>query len=186
MVVHPVFEDEDVRPDGKTKIFVNPEGVFTGGPVHHSGLTGRKNAVDTYGGYSRHSGNALSGKDPFRIDRIGAYAARYAAKNVVAAGLAEECEVILSYSIGLTEPVSLHVKTLGAQKMDDETIQGLIKSHFDFRVAAIMRDFNLRHLPRLNPDGFYQALAKYGHFGRPELDLPWEKTDKAAMLASLV
>jgi S-adenosylmethionine synthetase len=184
LVVEPVFKDEKVHPDGKTRIFVNPEGVFTGGPVHHSGLTGRKNAVDTYGGYSRHSGNALSGKDPLRIDRIGAYAARYAAKNIVAAGLAKECEVILSYTIGVTKPVSLHIKTLGAITNEDK-LQDLIKRHFEFRVAGIVRDFNLRHLPRVNPDGFYQLLAKYGHFGRPDLDLPWEKTDKADLLASL-
>ncbi len=182
-VIDPVFSELTVKPDEKTRIFINPDGVFMGGPPHHSGLTGRKNHVDTYGEYSRQSGNALSGKDPTRIDRVGAYAARYAAKNIVAAGLAEECEVMLSYSIGLTRPVSLVVESYGTGKLDDLELTELVERHFDFRLAAILRDLNLRRLPRLNPRGFYQNLAAYGHFGRTDMDLPWEKTDKAELLA---
>ncbi len=183
-VFSPVFDDEPVKPDNETRVFVNPAGVFLGGPSHHSGLTGRKNAVDTYGEFSRHSGDALSGKDPMRIDRVGAYAARYAAKNIVAAGLADECEVALSYSIGMTEPVSLQVNTLGTSKKPQEEILNLVKTHFDFRLGAILRQFNVRHLPSLNPEGFYRKLAAYGHVGRDDVGLPWEKTDKAEMLAS--
>ena len=151
--------------------------------MHHSGLTGRKNAIDTYGEYSRHSGKALSGKDPLRIDRIGAYAARYAAKNVVAAGLANKCEVMLSYSIGLTKPVSLQVQTFGTGTLSDYEITELVEKHFDFRRVGILREFRLRHLPSENPVGFYQKIAAYGHFGRTDLDLPWEKTDKAQILS---
>jgi S-adenosylmethionine synthetase len=181
-VVMPVLDEEPVRPDKRTKIIVNPDGPYFGGPTHHSGLTGRKNAIDTYGEFSRHSGKALSGKDPLRIDRIGAYAARYAAKNVVAAGLASECEILLSYSIGATKPVSLQVQTFGTGRIEDKQIAGLIQDHFDFRLAAILRDFNLRHLPAMAGGRFYQTLAAYGHFGRTDLDLPWEKTDRAADL----
>jgi S-adenosylmethionine synthetase len=181
-VIGPVFADEPIKPDKKTRIFINPDGPFLGGPVYHSGLTGRKNALDTYGLYSRHSGNALSGKDPSRIDRVAVYAARHAAKNVVAAGLASECEVTLSYSIGITRPVSLQVETFGTGKILDSEIRERIKKAFDFRLAAILRDFNLRHLPKLNPDGFYQKLAANGHFGRMDMDLPWEKTDRVDLL----
>ena len=148
----------------------------------HSGLTGRKNDVDTYGEYARHSGNALSGKDPMRIDRVGAYAARYAAKNVVAAGLAEECEVQLSYSIGFARPVSIQVETFGTGKLSDEELAALVERHFDFRLAGILRDFNLRHLPALHKGRFYRKLAAYGQVGRLDLDLPWEVTDKAEIL----
>jgi S-adenosylmethionine synthetase len=183
-VVMPAFEDEEIKINKRTRIFINPDGVFLGGPMHHSGLTGRKSAVDTYGEFSRHSGDALSGKDPFRIDRVGAYAARYAARNVVAAGLASECEVTLSYSIGLTHPVSIQVQTFGTAKLEEAEISRLIKEHFDFRLAGILRKFDLRYLPRRRPDGFYQALASYGHFGRTDLDLPWEATDKAQLLRS--
>ena len=130
------------------------------------------------------AGDALSGKDPLRIDRVGAYAARYAAKNVVAAGLASECEVTLSYSIGLTHPVSLQVQTFGTGKRDEGEISKLIQDHFDFRLAGILRAFNLRYLPQGKPQGFYQALASYGHFGRADLDLPWEKNDKVQLLAA--
>jgi S-adenosylmethionine synthetase len=178
-VIQPVFEDEDITTDQNTRIFVNPDGIFLGGPLHHSGLTGRKNAVDTYGEYARHSGNALSGKDPFRIDRVGAYAARYAALNVVAAGLASECEITLSYSIGLTRPVSLQVETFGTGNLPDSEISKKIKENFDFRLAAILRRFNLRYLPGAHPEGFYQKLAAMGHFGRNDLDLPWERIDRA-------
>ncbi|WP_028320104.1 methionine adenosyltransferase [Desulfatiglans anilini] len=181
-VIGPSFEDEEIKPSSRTKLFINPDGVFTGGPSHHSGLTGRKNAVDTYGNFSRHSGNALSGKGPMRIDRIGAYAARYAAKNVVAAGLATDCEVALSYSIGITQPVSLQVETFGTGKYSNEDLGEIVRRNFDFRLAGILRHFNLRHLPTAYPEGFYQRIAAYGHFGRTDIDLPWEKTDKAEIL----
>ena len=181
-VVAPVFDEEPIRPDRRTKIIVNPEGAFFGGPTHHSGLTGRKNAIDTYGEFSRLSGKALSGKDPLRIDRIGAYAARHAAKNVVAAGLATECEVLLSYSIGTTQPVSLQVQTFGTGLIDDKDIARRVRDSFDFRLAAILRDLNLRHLPAESGGRFYQELAAYGHFGRTDLDLPWERTDRVDAL----
>ncbi len=182
-VIEPVFLDEQIKPDTKTRIFVNPDGpVITGGPSIHSGLTGRKNAVDTYGEYARHSGSALSGKDPLRIDRIGAYAARYAAKNVVAAGLAEECEIQLSYTIGFAGPVSIQVETFGTGRIADEKIVMLIKRHFDFRLAGIVKQFHLRKLPSLIKGGFYRKLATYGHIGRMDIGLPWEVLDKAEML----
>ncbi len=182
-VIEPAFSDEAVRPDKKTMIFVNPDGPFvTGGPSIHSGLTGRKNAIDTYGEYSRQSGAALSGKDPMRIDRIGAYAARYAAKNIVAASLAEECEVQLSYSLGLARPVSVQVETFGTGNIPDDRIAAFAEKHFDFRLAAIMRQFNLRHLPAVIKGGFYRKLASYGHVGRMDIGLPWELTDRAGLL----
>ncbi len=183
-VIEPVFEQEIIKPDPDTRIFINPDGSFIiGGPAVHSGVTGRKNAIDTYGEYSRHSGSALSGKDPTRIDRSGAYAARYAAKNIVAAGLAEECEVQLSYSIGLARPVSIQVETFGTGKIADEDIQVLLKKHFDFRLAGIIKQFNLRFLPSLIKGGFYKQLATYGHVGRIDLGLvPWEETDKISLL----
>jgi len=182
-VIEQVFLDEEVQPDTKTRIFVNPDGPFIiGGPSVHSGLTGRKNAIDTYGEYSRHSGAALSGKDPMRIDRVGAYAARYAAKNVVVAGLADECEVQLSYSIGLARPVSIQVETFGTGKLSDEAIAALVEEHFDFRLAAIVKQFSLRHLPSIVKGGFYRKLAAYGHVGRMDIGLPWELTDRASLL----
>jgi S-adenosylmethionine synthetase len=178
-VIDPVFADEAIRPDERTRIFVNPEGPFVvGGPSIHSGLTGRKNAIDTYGEYSRHSGSALSGKDPGRIDRIGAYAARYAAKNIVAAGLADECEVQLSYSIGLARPVSVQVQTFGTGRIPDEEIAARLERYVDFRLAGIIRQFNLRRLPSAVKGGFYRRLAAYGHVGRMDIGLPWEVTDK--------
>ncbi|MBD2301084.1 MULTISPECIES: methionine adenosyltransferase [Nostocales] len=181
-VINPVFENEEIRPDAKTRIFINPDGAFIkGGPAVHSGLTGRKNAIDTYGEYSKHSGSALSGKDPIRIDRIGAYIARYAAKNIVAAKLADECEVQLSYSIGLSRPVSIQVETFGTGKISDEEITNLLEKYFDFRLAGIIKQFNLRHLPTIHQDGFYRQLAVYGHVGRMDIDLPWEKTDKVGV-----
>jgi S-adenosylmethionine synthetase len=183
-VIEPVFKDEPIRPDKRTRIFVNPDGPYLGGPIHHSGLTGRKTAVDTYGEYARHSGDALSGKDPLRIDRVGAYAARYAAKNVVAAGLASECEVMLSYSIGLTQPVSLQVQTFGTSSIPESKIVDLLVQNFDFRLAGILRQFRLRQLPVKHTGGFYQKLAAYGHFGRTDMDLPWEATDKTKDLAA--
>jgi S-adenosylmethionine synthetase len=182
-VIEPVFLDEAIRPDAKTHFFVNPDGLFiVGGPSRHSGLTGRKNAIDTYGEYSRHSESALSGKDPGRIDRVGAYAARYAAKNVVAAGLADECEVELSYSIGLARPVSVQVETFGTGHLSDELIAVRLKEVFDFRPGGIIQMFDLRYLPQLFRGGFYRRLAAYGHIGRMDIGLPWEKTDKAAAL----
>jgi S-adenosylmethionine synthetase len=182
-VIEQVFLDEEVQPDANTRIFVNPDGPFIiGGPSVHSGLTGRKNAIDTYGEYSRHSGAALSGKDPMRIDRVGAYAARYAAKNVVVAGLADECEVQLSYSIGLARPVSIQVETFGTGKISDEAIAALVEQHFDFRLAAIVKQFSLRHLPSIVKGGFYRKLAAYGHVGRMDIGLPWELTDRASLL----
>jgi S-adenosylmethionine synthetase len=176
-IIEPVFADESIKPDDKTRIFINPEGEFvTGGPSLHSGLTGRKNAIDTYGEYSRHSGAALSGKDPTRVDRIGVYAARYAAKNIVAAKLAEECEVQLSYSMGLARPVSIQVETFGTGQIPDEQIARRLESTFDFRPAGIVRQFGLRRLSEQSKDGFYRRLAAYGHVGRPDLNLPWENT----------
>jgi S-adenosylmethionine synthetase len=182
-VIKPVFKEEPIRPDRQTRIFINPDGPYMGGPTHHSGLTGRKSAVDTYGEYARHSGDALSGKDPLRIDRIGAYAARYAAKNVVAAGLASECEVMLSYTIGLTQPVSLQVQTFGTCKIPEARIAELLAEHFEFRLAGILKQFRLRQMPVEHLDGFFQKLAAYGHFGRTDMDLPWEAADKAEQLA---
>jgi S-adenosylmethionine synthetase len=183
LVVLPAFEDEAVRPDAETRIFVNPGGPFVvGGPEKHAGLTGRKNAIDTYGEYSRHSGAALSGKDPTRIDRIGAYAARHAAKNVVAAGLADECEVQLSYTIGLARPVSVQVETFGTGRLADDEIAGRVQRHLDFRPAAIIARFNLRQLPRLFKGRFYSRLAAYGHVGRMDIGLPWELVDAAGAL----
>ncbi len=187
-VIDPVFENQPIKPDEDTKIFINPDGpLIIGGPAAHSGMTGRKNAIDTYGEYSRHSGAALSGKDPTRIDRVGAYAARYAAKNVVAAGLADECEVQLSYSLGLSRPVSIEVETFGTGKIAEEEIKVLLEKYFDFRLAGIIKQFNLRFLPSLLKGGFYKKLAAYGHVGRTDIGLvPWEETDKAALLEDLV
>ena len=183
-IILPAFNGNGngLAPDGNTRIFVNPDGPFFGGPNHHSGLTGRKNAIDTYGEYARHSGKALSGKDPMRVDRIGAYAARYAAKNVVAAGLAEECEIMLSYAIGATWPISLAVDTRQTGRLADAKLTQIVAENFDFRLMGILRDFDLRRLPAKHVNGFYQKLAAYGHFGREDMDLPWEKTDKAEIL----
>lgn len=182
-VIKPALKHETYNIDDKTRIFVNPEGALIGGgPAAHSGLTGRKTGMDTYGEYARHSGTALSGKDPLRIDRIGAYAARYAAKNLVAAGLARECEVQLSYSIGAAAPVSLRVRTFGSGEVDDQTLTQRVAEAFDFRLGAIVRDFRLQRLPGERSDGFYRKLAVYGHMGRDDLDLPWEQTDKRGAL----
>ncbi len=184
-VIEEIFQDEDIKPDAKTRVLINPGGPLRlGGPGVHSGLTGRKNAIDTYGSYSRESGSALSGKDPLRIDRVGAYAARYAAKNIVVAGLADECEVQVSYAVGLAQPVSLQVETNGTGKIRDTRITALVKRHFDFRLGAIVKKFNLQRLPSITKGGFYRKLAAYGHFGRSDLDLPWEMTDKIEALQS--
>lgn len=182
-VITQVFADEPIRPDDDTRIVINPEGTFAvGGPAVHSGLTGRKNAIDTYGEYARHSGAALSGKDPLRIDRVGAYAARHAAKNIVVAGLADECEIQLSYTIGLARPVSIQVETFGTGRIAEAEIARLVAERFDFRLAAIVRRFNLRHLPSTVRGGFYRRLAAYGHVGRMDIGLPWEVTDVSMLL----
>jgi S-adenosylmethionine synthetase len=182
-VITPVLAEQPVAPDDRTLLFINPEGpVIGGGPAVHSGLTGRKTGIDTYGEYARHSGAALSGKDPTRIDRIGAYMARYAAKNAVAAGLAGECEVQLSYSIGSAAPVSLRVRTFGSGKVSESEIARRLRATFDFRMGAIVRDLRLRHLPEEHPEGFYRRLAAYGHMGRTDLDVPWERTDRVETL----
>ena len=182
-VVEPVLKKQKNRLDDRAQIFVNPEGLLIGGgPTAHSGLTGRKTGIDTYGEYARHSGAALSGKDPLRIDRVGAYAARYAAKNVVAAGLARECEVQLSYSIGAAMPVSLRVRTFGSGATDDKLIAMRLSGAMDFRLGAIVRDLRLQKLPKENKGEFFQNLAVYGHMGRTDLKVPWEETDKTAIL----
>ncbi len=163
--------------DAKTRYVVNGTGAFTiGGPMGDAGLTGRKIIVDTYGGYARHGGGAFSGKDPTKVDRSAAYAARYVAKNVVAAGLAERFELQLAYVIGGARPISLNVETFGTAQLSDDKIKELIAEHFDFRPGAIIDRFLLRR-------PIYRQTAAYGHFGRPDLDLPWERLDLAPMLA---
>jgi S-adenosylmethionine synthetase len=162
--------------DAQTKYFINPTGRFVvGGPQGDAGLTGRKIIVDTYGGYARHGGGAFSGKDPTKVDRSAAYAARYVAKNIVAAGLARKCEVQLAYAIGVAKPVSVLVETFGTAKIPEEKIQELIVKHFDLRPAGIIKTLDLRR-------PIYKQTAAYGHFGRTDVDLPWERTDKAEIL----
>lgn len=184
-VIDAVFANESVKPDSDTKILVNPSGRFVvGGPQGDAGLTGRKIIVDTYGGYSRHGGGAFSGKDPTKVDRSAAYAARYVAKNIVAAGLAEKCEIELAYAIGVAEPVSIMVDTFGTGKISDEELSVLVQKNFDLRPAAIIKGFDLRGLPAKNGGKFYQLLAAYGHMGRTDINVPWESTDKAQTLKS--
>ena len=162
--------------DDALRVFVNPTGRFViGGPMGDAGLTGRKIIADTYGGMARHGGGAFSGKDPTKVDRSAAYAARYVAKNIVAAGIADRCEVQVAYAIGVARPVSVLVETFGTGKIDEAKIAELVTEHFDLRPAAIIHHLNLRR-------PIYKQTASYGHFGRPDLDLPWEKTDKAAAL----
>lgn len=186
-VVEPVFGDIDIKPNEETRFLVNPTGKFVvGGPQGDSGLTGRKIIVDTYGGYSRHGGGAFSGKDPTKVDRSAAYAARYVAKNIVAAGLAEKVEIQLSYAIGVARPTSILVDTFGTGIVDEETLLELINQHFELRPAGIIHTFNLRNLPSERGGRFYQDVAAYGHFGRTDLDLPWEQTDKAELLKQAV
>ncbi|MEH1781362.1 MAG: methionine adenosyltransferase [Nostoc sp.] len=186
-VVEPVFGDIDIKPNDQTRFLVNPTGKFVvGGPQGDSGLTGRKIIVDTYGGYSRHGGGAFSGKDPTKVDRSAAYAARYVAKNIVAAGLADKVEIQLSYAIGVARPTSILVDTFGTGKVDEETLLELINKHFELRPAGIIHTFNLRNLPSERGGRFYQDVAAYGHFGRADLDLPWEQTDKAELLKQAV
>lgn len=182
-VIEPVFENDALKPDSTTKYLVNPSGRFViGGPQGDAGLTGRKIIVDTYGGYSRHGGGAFSGKDPTKVDRSAAYAARYVAKNVVASGLAAKCEIELAYAIGVAQPVSIMVDTFNTGKISDDGIMELIQKNFDLRPAAIINQFDLRNLPAKNGGKFYQNLAAYGHMGRTDIDVPWEKTDKADFL----
>ena len=184
-VIDYVFENEAIKLDDETKILVNPSGRFVvGGPQGDAGLTGRKIIVDTYGGYSRHGGGAFSGKDPTKVDRSAAYASRYVAKNVVAAGLAEKCEIELAYAIGVAEPISIMVDTFGTGKISDDEISELVSKNFDLRPAAIIKNFDLRNLPAKNGGKFYQLLAAYGHMGRTDIDVPWEHTDKADALKS--
>lgn len=182
-VVQPVFADIDVKPDAQTRFLVNPTGKFViGGPQGDSGLTGRKIIVDTYGGYSRHGGGAFSGKDPTKVDRSAAYACRYVAKNIVAAGLAEKCEVQLSYAIGVARPVSLLIETFGTAKVDEQKLLQVVQDNFELRPAGLIQAFNLQNLPAERGGRFFQDVAAYGHLGRTDLDLPWEKTDKVQLL----
>lgn len=173
-VIMPVLPPEMV--DDQIKIYVNPTGRFVnGGPRGDSGITGRKIIVDTYGGMGRHGGGCFSGKDPTKVDRSAAYAARWAAKNIVAAGLAERCEIQVAYAIGVAHPLSVNCETFGTGCIPDEEIASLILEHFDLRPGAIIRDLGLRR-------PIYQQTAAYGHFGREDLDLPWERIDKAELL----
>lgn len=173
-VIKPIVPAEML--DEATKYFINPTGRFViGGPQGDAGLTGRKIIVDTYGGMARHGGGAFSGKDPTKVDRSAAYAARYVAKNIVAAGLADKCEVQIAYAIGVANPVSIMANTFETNKVSNDLIVDLIKKHFDLRPAAIIRDLDLRR-------PVYKQVAAYGHFGRNDLDLTWEKTDKADIL----
>jgi S-adenosylmethionine synthetase len=173
-VILPVLPPDMV--DDEMKVYVNPTGRFViGGPMGDSGLTGRKIIVDTYGGMGRHGGGAFSGKDPTKVDRSAAYAARWAAKNVVAAGLAERCEIQVAYAIGVAHPLSVNVETFNTGRISDEDIARLILENFDLRPGAIIRDLGLRR-------PIYRKIAAYGHFGRDDLDLPWERTDRAEQL----
>jgi S-adenosylmethionine synthetase len=173
-IIRPVIPAQLLN--GNPKIYVNPTGRFViGGPQGDAGVTGRKIIVDTYGGMGRHGGGSFSGKDPTKVDRSAAYAARWAAKNVVAAGLAERCEIQVAYAIGVARPLSVNVETFGTGRISDDQIASLILDHFDLRPGAIIRDLNLRR-------PIYRQVAAYGHFGRDDLDLPWEHTDKAEAL----
>lgn len=182
-VIDYVFQNEAIKPDGSTKYLINPSGRFViGGPQGDAGLTGRKIIVDTYGGYARHGGGAFSGKDPTKVDRSAAYAARWVAKNIVAAGLAEKCEIELAYAIGVSRPVSVLVDTFGTGKVSDEALSEIVQRNFDLRPNAIIRQFDLRNLPRKNGGRFYSRLAAYGHIGRTDFPVPWEETQMASKL----
>jgi len=187
-VVRPATADLPLKPTLEavgatpaTRFLVNPTGKFVvGGPQGDAGLTGRKIIVDTYGGYARHGGGAFSGKDPTKVDRSAAYAARYVAKALVAAGLARKVEVQLSYAIGVAKPVSILVESFGTGRLDNDSLTALVQEHFDLRPGAIIEIFSLRDLPQQRGGRFYQDLAAYGHFGRSDLDLPWENVDVIA------
>ena len=172
LVINPVLREYGFKIDSKTKVYVNTTGKFViGGPEGDTGLTGRKIIVDTYGGYARHGGGALSGKDPSKVDRSGCYAARWAAKSIVASNLAERCEVQIAYAIGIPEPLSIRVDSFGTGKISDQELARKVEQNFDLRPGAIISELKLRR-------PIYKKLAAYGHFGRPELDLPWEKVKK--------
>ncbi len=182
-VVNEVFKNQTIKPDLTTKYYINPSGRFViGGPQGDAGLTGRKIIVDTYGGYARHGGGAFSGKDPTKVDRSAAYAARWVAKNIVASGLANRCEIELAYAIGMAEPVSILVDTFETGKLPDEELSRIVKQNFDLRPSAIIRQFELRELPSKNNGVFYQKLAAYGHMGRDDFYVPWEDTTMAEKL----
>ncbi|MBU6250926.1 MAG: methionine adenosyltransferase [Cyanobacteria bacterium REEB417] len=181
-VVEPATSDLNLKPSkDATRFLVNPTGKFVvGGPQGDAGLTGRKIIVDTYGGYARHGGGAFSGKDPTKVDRSAAYAARYVAKALVAAGLARKAEVQLSYAIGVARPVSILVESFGTGKLADADLTALVQEHFDLRPGAIIETFGLRNLPQQRGGRFYQDVAAYGHFGRSDLNLPWEEVSAIA------
>ena len=187
-VVLPATADLPLKPSREaegataaTRFLVNPTGKFVvGGPQGDAGLTGRKIIVDTYGGYARHGGGAFSGKDPTKVDRSAAYAARYVAKALVAAGLARKAEVQLSYAIGVAKPVSILVESFGTGRLDNDSLTALVQEHFDLRPGAIIETFSLRDLPQQRGGRFYQDVAAYGHFGRSDLNLPWENVDAIA------
>ncbi len=183
-VVEPATNDLSLKPiRQKTRFLVNPTGKFVvGGPQGDAGLTGRKIIVDTYGGYARHGGGAFSGKDPTKVDRSAAYAARFVAKCLVAAGLAKRAEVQLSYAIGVAKPVSILVESFGTGKISNEDLTSLVHKHFDLRPGAIIEEFQLRNLPKQRGGCFYRNTAAYGHFGRPDLNLPWENVDSKVAL----
>ncbi len=184
-VIDYVFQNEAIKPDSTTKYLINPSGRFViGGPQGDAGLTGRKIIVDTYGGYARHGGGAFSGKDPTKVDRSAAYAARWVAKNIVAAGLAEKCEIELAYAIGVSRPVSVLVDTFGTGKVSDEALSEIVQRNFDLRPNAIIKQFDLRNLPAKNGGRFYSRLAAYGHIGRTDFPVPWEEIQMAKKLES--
>tara|TARA_Y100001968_G_scaffold136503_1_gene124635 strand:- start:83481 stop:84728 length:1248 start_codon:yes stop_codon:yes gene_type:complete len=182
-VVKPATADLHLKPkEQETKFLVNPTGKFVvGGPQGDAGLTGRKIIVDTYGGYARHGGGAFSGKDPTKVDRSAAYAARFVSKTLVAAELVERVEVQLSYAIGIAKPVSILIESFGTQKHPDLDLNKIVESHFDLRPGAIIKEFSLKDLPKQRGGKFYQDTAAYGHFGRPDLDLPWEDVTQKAI-----
>jgi S-adenosylmethionine synthetase len=183
MVVQPVFTDLSVKPTDSTRFLVNPTGKFViGGPQGDSGLTGRKIIVDTYGGYARHGGGAFSGKDPTKVDRSAAYACRHVAKNVVAAGLAQKCEVQVSYAIGVARPVSISIETFGTATVDEDSLLAAVRDCFELRPAGIIQAYDLQRLPGDRGGRFYQDVAAYGHMGRSDLDLPWEALNKVDAL----